>query len=108
MIQQGKGDKPRRRKKKPAQTQHALSGFGVPDRPATAIGWDECNPEVVCAVVLAVTRLSGAVLFGRSRDGGALSLTVMLDDERKTVWFANEDTLDAELIEVITYFEALA
>lgn len=108
MIQKGKGDKPSRSKTKAAQTQHALSGFGVPDKPSTAIGWDECSPEVVYAVVLAVTKLSGAVLFGRSRDGGALSLTVMLDDARKTVWFANEETLESELIEAITYFEALA
>lgn len=59
--------------------------------------WGGCDPGWLQAVVVAITRLGGAVTFGTSRDGGAYSLTLLLDGERQTLWFNGGADLDAEL-----------
>jgi len=50
--------------------------------------WDEVDPRHMAWLVVVATRLSGAVTFGRSRDGQALMVTILLDNDRKTRWIA--------------------
>jgi len=67
---------------------------GVKDGSA---GWETCHSEAMLGVVVAITKLGGAVTFGLSRNGGAHSVTLLLDDNRKTMWFNGDADLTAEL-----------
>lgn len=79
-----------------------LGARGGPKRRAD---WGEADPRWIAAVVIAVTVAGGAVTFSTSRDGGAYGLTVMLDGDRKTLWFNGDADLDAELEQVFHAFE---
>jgi len=46
------------------------------------IAWDEVSAPQIGEVVAAVTRDGSAVLFGTTRDGGALVVTICAGDER--------------------------
>lgn len=70
--------------------------------------WSDSPPDLVLAVVAGITSMGGAVTFGTSRDGGAYSLTLLLDGERETLWFNGNADLDDELqaaIEALTQME---
>jgi len=69
--------------------------------------WGRADAKWVHAVIVAATLLGGAVTFGSSRDGGAYSLTVMLDGDRVALWFNGDADLDLELEKVFVYLEAL-
>lgn len=72
-------------------------------RPSVTGGadWGGVHPDKVHAVVHLLTALGGAVTFGMSRDNGAYSVTLMLDEKRKTLWFNGDVDLDESLQEVI-------
>jgi len=59
--------------------------------------WGDCDAKRIQAVLVAITALGGAATFGLSRDGGAHSLTLLLDGSRKTLWFNGDADLDDEL-----------
>ncbi len=77
-----------------------LQGFGKVDL-ANGADWGSCSPEKIHAVVVAITTLGGAVTIGNSRDGGAHMLTLLLDDDKRTLWFNADAVLDEELDMVI-------
>ena len=70
--------------------------------------WGSCAPERLQAVVIKITALGGAVTFGMSRDQGAYSLTLLLDNERETLWFNGGVDLDAELDKVAATLDAMS
>jgi hypothetical protein len=47
--------------------------------------------------VVGITALGGAITLGLSRDLGAHSLTLLLDGNRKTLWFNGNADLSEEL-----------
>lgn len=106
-MQHGKGDDKRKSSRRTKVIQHTLDGFGTSDRVGGSIGWDELKPEVAGRMVVAVTKLGGAVLFGSSRDGGALLLTVHLDGDRKNVWLAAAESLTDDVEKLCLHLEAL-
>jgi len=67
--------------------------------------WSAADPRWLAGVVHVVTRLGGAVSFGYSRDGGAYSVSIMLDGDRETLWFNGGADIDAELEGVYATFE---
>lgn len=69
--------------------------------------WGSCNPDRMLQVVVRITALGGAVTFGMSRDQGAYSLTLLLDQERETLWFNGGADLDEELEGVAATLEAM-
>lgn len=69
--------------------------------------WGNCDPRWLAGVVVQITAKGGACTFGCSRDGGAHSLTLLLDGERETLWFNGDADLDAELERVYTYLDSL-
>ncbi len=77
-----------------------LEAFGRPSSNGKA-DWGTASEDLVASVVVLVTALGGAVIFGTSRDGGAHLLTLMLDDKRKTLWFNGDSELDDELRPVV-------
>lgn len=69
--------------------------------------WGGCDPERLSSVVVKITGLGGAITFGLSRDGGAHSLTLMLDGSRETLWFNGGADLDDELKSVAEKLDAM-
>lgn len=69
--------------------------------------WGGCDCSLLQEVVVAITAMGGAVTIGLSRDGGAHSMTLLLDQERTTMWFNGDADLDAELQEVIGVLTAM-
>ncbi len=62
--------------------------------------WGGCTAEKLQTVIVLITELGGAVTFGTSRDQGAHSLTLLLNNERETMWYNGDADLDAELEDV--------
>lgn len=93
--------------KKKKAVQGALAGFGVPDKVVVSTGWDEAEPELLVRLIYAITRLGGAIMFGQSRDGGALQVVLYLDGDKKAIWLPGNEDLDANLHEIIQRAEAM-
>lgn len=70
--------------------------------------WGGCNADKLLAVVVNITMLGGALTLGLSRDEGAHSLTLLLDGNRKTLWFNGDADLDAELDEVLAILASMS
>ncbi len=79
----------------------ARAGHGSAD-------WGACDPARLQDIVVAITRMGGAVTIGLSRDGGAHSLTLLLDGRRVTTWFNGAADLDQELLDVLGTLDAMA
>lgn len=86
--------------------QGRLSGaFGGTDTPA--MDWADVEPRYIAWVLTAVTTLGGAVTYGRSRDSGALMVTLLLDGERETKWISPRDAPEDVLTEIAERLQAL-
>lgn len=70
--------------------------------------WGACDPKRMQAVVVGITRLGGAATFGLSRDQGAHSLTLLLDQNKQTMWFNGGADLDEELDAVAATLSGLS
>lgn len=69
--------------------------------------WGGCDARKLQAVMVAITALGGAVTFGLSRNQGAHSLTLLLDDNRTSLWFNGDADLDEALDGVVATLETL-
>ncbi len=83
-----------------------LDGFGGRAGNGHA-DWGGCDPGRLQAVVVGITKLGGAVTIGMSRNLGAHSMTLMLDESRETLWFNGDAELDDELDAVIATLNAI-
>ena len=63
----------------------------TPKEQEVAADWGWLPEPLLGAVVVAVTRSGGAVLFGKTRDGYCLALTVMCADKRITRYARPEE-----------------
>jgi len=89
------------RKEKASKNSRArLDVFGA-DKKTGGADWSSCDAELLKEVVVLITDLGGAVIIGMSRDQGAHSMTLMLDDTRKSLWFDGDADLDEKLQEVV-------
>jgi len=70
--------------------------------------WATADSKRIQAVVVAITALGGAITFGLSRDGGAHSVTLLLDQSRETLWFNGDEDLDEKLDEVAATLQSIA
>ena len=61
-------------KSKPAIRPNGRHGDGV--------SYAAINPDTVRSIVQAVATSGGAVMFGQTRDGGAYSVMILMDDEK--------------------------
>lgn len=61
------------------------------------VSWDASNPTLLTATVSALVEDGCAALFGRSRDGGTLVLTVCDGDERIKYYAASSQEMDGHL-----------
>lgn len=88
-------------------TRSRLAGFGSSNNQSGAFDWGEADPVLIAGVVVSVTRHGGLASFGYTRDGGAGTLTVFLDNERSTEYFKPTEDCDQKLASVVDYFHNL-
>jgi len=69
--------------------------------------WGNCDAASLQSVIVAMTRLGGAITIGLSRDMGAHSMTLLLDGDRETLWFNGNANLDDELLAVMGKLDLL-
>lgn len=69
--------------------------------------WGACDPRWLQDVVVLITSMGGAITIGRSRDGGAGSVTLLLDGDRQTLWFNGDADLNGELERVRAVLETM-
>lgn len=81
--------------------------FGEKRSDGAVLEWGDVDPRYMAWVVVAVTALGGAATFGRSRDGGALMVTLLLDGERVTTWINPRDVPEEILQQIGDKLEAL-
>ena len=68
--------------------------------------WGELNPDHVTALIDAVTRNSGALIFNRSRDGGVLGIKLLHEDyEADTIWGHSRGEIQETLEEIWEAFK---
>jgi hypothetical protein len=84
----------------------ATSGSGkwtkyTPKKTVEQVAWDECNSALIATAVCEVTRGGDALLFGATRDGGALVLTVCSGDERVKFYANAPEEMDTHLENII-------
>lgn len=99
----GSGSSKRRGSTDNASRLSAFAAKGV----SSGADWGSCDARWLQAVVVAITKLGGAITIGLSRDSGAYSLTLLLDGDRQTLWFNGGVDLDAELETVYQTLETM-
>lgn len=77
-------------------------------RTTASADWLGCDAGRLQAIVHKITVLGGAVTFGTSRDGGAYSVSLMLDGDRETLWFNGDADIDDELAAVAETLDAMS
>lgn len=105
-MQGGKNGRGKASKRGTADNKGALQAFAQKAANGGA-DWGNCDPRWIAAIVVGITSLGGACTWGLSRDGGAYSLTLLLNQDRKTIWFNGDADLDHELEQVYATLETL-
>lgn len=77
-----------------------LAAFRSPAATGSA-SWANCNCDLLHAVVVAITALGGAIIFGLGRDKGSHSLTLLLDEKKVSLYFNGDADLNDKLQEVL-------
>lgn len=92
--------------KRPSGTKQVRGGAlsrlfsGKDDGNAETADWASVAPDTILDLISAITAAHGAVRFGYSRDGGAYSLGIYLDDESETLYFKPYEDVTAKLREL--------
>jgi hypothetical protein len=73
----------------------------TPKKEVVQVAWDEVNNALVSTAVAEVTRGGDALLFGATRDGGALVLTVCSGDERVKFYASTPEEMNSHLENII-------
>lgn len=63
--------------------------------------WSSVDANAIQRVIAAFAAAGGAVRFGYSRDGGAYSLGVYLEDDHETLYFKPYENVTAKLTELV-------
>lgn len=84
-----------------------LAGFGSSSNQSGSFDWGDADPVLLAGVVVSVTRHGGLASFGYTRDGGAGTVTVFLDNERSTEYFKPSEDPDQKLAQIVDYFANL-
>ena len=91
---------------KRTRTSALAARFGT--KRATVAIWDEVDPELVARLVRSVSHARCAVLFGHTRDGGALALTFFDDSEKYNEYHPIDDHLEQWMEELCEWWEQYA
>lgn len=75
-------------------------------KPVTPIDWDEVDSKGIARTVQCVCGGGDAVLFGKSRDGGVLVLTICSGDDRRKLYGKSVSEMESHMHEVIAVYES--
>jgi hypothetical protein len=78
----------------PSRPSSRYGNLGTPGKKGKNPAAD-ANPELIGELVQAVLSVGDAVLFGVTRDGGAVRTILMSGDEKTSVYHATGEELDA-------------
>lgn len=84
--------------------------FGKAPKEKVAAKWDVGNSGLMGKLVTLVTDAGGAVLFGKTRDGGALVLSFLhdqIDRKKGKYYYADAEDLDDGLRHHIEVWEGI-
>lgn len=79
--------------RKSSKSRLSLIRSNVSDDGGAIADWGTIDGSYVVDLIQVVSRLGGAVRFGYTRDGGAYSVGIYLDDDRETFYFKPGDDL---------------
>lgn len=68
--------------------------------------WNTASGDLVLDLIAKLGAMSGAVRFGYTRDGGAYSLGIYLDDDSETFYFPPGQDIDDNLRAMIERIDA--
>lgn len=80
---------------------------GTGDEEGSQADWGTVEPKVVMALISAVALRGGATRFGYTRDGGAYSLGIYMDDDRETWYFRPYENLAQVLGDLVERIEEI-
>jgi len=84
-----------------------LAGLGSGNTQLQGFDWSAAEPGIVLAVVISATRLGGLASLGRTRDGGAGTVTIFLDDDKTTVYIKPDQDIYGELEKIVHFLGSL-
>lgn len=70
-------------------------------RAAEQACWSKIDTPTLFAALVAITNAGGALLLGKTRDGGSLCITICQGDERKKLYGSTREEIH-EYLEYIT------
>lgn len=91
----------------PGKKVSRLAGLGGSGGVTGEFDWSAGEPFQMASVVVAVTRRGGLASFGRTRDGGAGTVTIFLDDEKSTVYIKADSDVYGELEKIVGFLDSL-
>lgn len=74
-------------------------------RNTSSIAWSDIDPNLVRRAIYSCTIQGGALLFSRTSDGGALSLTVMYSDQKVKEYASSKESCEEILLSLINWFD---
>lgn len=78
----------------PGKRSGRYSGIGKSNDSESRV-LDECTPELLGDLAVAVLRAGDAILFGVTRDGGSVRVILMSGDEKTSEYLSSGAELDA-------------
>lgn len=100
-------DKKRKQARGKTNVPSRLSGLGQGAQIAGEATWTAAHERWVLSVIVEVTKRGGMASFGLSRDQGAFNVTILLDNDRRTVWISGSEDVDARLEEIVHFLGSL-
>lgn len=75
--------------------------FGEPATPHT---WSAADAALLHWMIANVTEEGCGVILGKTQDGGALSLTILMDNDKEKFYIKPSDDLNLKLREIGEYY----
>jgi hypothetical protein len=100
-------DKRRQTKRGKTNVPGRLAGLGQGAQISGSADWGAAHERWVLSIIIEVTKRGGMASFGLSRDSGAFNVTILLDNDRRTVWIPGGDEVDARLEEIVHFLASL-
>lgn len=93
---------------KGSTTNPAVSKYAaLAERNATgAVSWEEVDGRLIKAALVAATEDGCALIFSKTSDGGALSLTVLAGHDRNKLYAKTGDIAESQLQELVALSKA--
>jgi len=76
------------------------ANLGTRNQSAPKASWEEANAEDLWRTIYQVTNSGDALMFGLTRDGGAVVLTVLSGDDRTKAYATGEEEIANLLADV--------